>query len=1056
MIERLLRLSLQHRGVVLVAALVVLALGVQRASELPVDVFPDLTAPRTTVVTEATGLAAEEIERLVTYPIEAAVHGTTGVRRVRSASAPGISVVWIEFDWDTPQNLARQRVTERLQQLGGALPAEASAPSLAPDASVMGEIAFVALTSDRAAPMELRRIGEAEVRRRLLAVEGVAQVVAIGGDERQIHVLADPERLQRAGLTLTDLVEAVRRGSRSAPGGFLVERGQESVIRVLGRAGAFDELEQIVIGVQEGQPVRVRDVADVAVGAAPARGAASYKAQPAVMLSVVKQPRADTRSTTSRVEKALDELGAGLAARGVAVHRDVFRQQDFIDTAISNVLTVLRDGAILVVLVLLVFLWSLRPTLISAIAIPLSLVVTALALDLLGLRIDTMTLGGLAIAIGELVDDAIVDVDNVVRRLRDRAALPEGERASVRSTVLEASREIRSSIVSATYIIVLVFAPLLLLEGLEGRLLRPLAIAYTVAILASLVVAVTVTPVLCSLLLPSGVARADGREPPVLRWIGRGYAPALSAALRHPSRVAVAAFALVLAGGAGFLGLGRAFLPEFNEGSLTINMVLEPGTALAESDALAAMAERALLADPGVVAVGRRTGRAERDEHVLGVETSELEVRLRADDPRTKEALLADVRERLRVVPGAFFTIGQPISHRIEHMISGQRAALSIKVFGPDLGSIRRVAADVERVARTVPALADVGAEPVVEVPQVTVQIDPHGAATYGWSPGVAAAEIATALWGEVAGHIVEEGAATEIVVKAAARPEDLDALGRVGIPTRSGAVAPVAALAEVRRDLGPNVVLRENLERRVVVTANVAGGDLRAAYEETRRRIDAGVSTPEGVRIELAGQFEREAAAGRRLLVLGFLVVLAIAAIVAMTLGSVRRAVIVLANLPLALVGGVLGVYFAGGVLSVATTIGFITLFGIATRNGILLATRTGELERQGVAWRAAVESAARERLAPILMTAVTAALGLLPLALALGRPGSEIQAPMALVILCGLTTSTLLNMVVVPALLLRWGAGRELQLQRPDAPSSPLVAAAERVIPPPGGPPP
>ena len=1024
MIERLLRLSLRHRWLVLGLAVGLLIVGAYRSVRMPVDVFPDLTAPRVTVVTESTGMAPEEVERLISQPIETAVNGASGVRRVRSGSAPGISIVWVEFDWNTTTAEARQRVAERLQGIENSLPPEASPPSLAPASSVMGEIAFVALTSERASAIELRRAADVDVRRRLLAVEGVSQVVAIGGDEKQYQVIADPHRLERHRLTLADLVSALEAGSLNAPGGYVVDRGQESVVRILGRAHGVADLEAIVVAIRDGVSVRVRDIASVRVGAAVSRGAASYRARPAVILSIVKQPDADTVSTTRRVELALDVLERELRPKAIRVHRDVFRQQDFIDTAIANVVRVMRDGAVLVTLVLLLFLWSIRPTLISLVAIPLSLVTAVLALDLAGLTIDTMTLGGLAIAVGELVDDAIVDVENVMRRLRERNSVAAEERHSIFDTVLHASLEIRSSIVSATYVLMLVFVPLLLLEGLEGRLLRPLAISYLVAVFASLVVAVTVTPVLCTFLLPKAVERRGAREPPFMAWLSRRYEPVLAFSLRHSSVVIASSFVLVIGAGAALLGAGRSFLPEFNEGSLTINMVLRPGTPLLESDSLAKLAERALLADPGVVTVGRRTGRAERDEHVLGVETSEFEAKLKPEDLRTKEQLFADIRERLRVVPGAQFEIGQPISHRIEHMISGQRSMLSIKVFGADLRQLRRVAGEVRSTIADVPGLVDVGVEQIVDIPQLVVRVDAQAASNYGLSAGQAASTISTALWGKTPGAVYEDGTTTDVVVKYDAKVlENAEDLRRTVVPTPVGAVVPVSALADVRPGSGPNYILRENVERRVVVTANVAKRDTRSAFEEVRSRIQKTVKLPGGTRIEYAGQFEREEAAGLRLLLFGGLSVLGIALIVGTTLGSLRRALIVLANLPLALAGGVVGVYLAGGVLSVATTIGFITLFGIATRNGILLATRTRDLELDGGERIEAVSRAARERLSPILMTALTAALGLLPLALALGRPGSEIQAPMALVILTGLTSSTLLNMVVVPALLARWG---------------------------------
>ena len=1026
MIERLLALSLRHRWLVLGAAAALVATGFYRTTAMPVDVFPDLTAPRVTVVTESTGLAAEEVERLITFPIETAVNGTAGLRRVRSASAPGISLVWAEFDWSTERTVARQRVTERLQSVAGSLPPEASAPLLAPASSVMGEIAFIAMTSATVSPLELRRIADVEVRRRLLATGGVSQVVAIGGEVKQYQVLVDPLRVERYGLTLAEVADAVARGSRTAPGGYVVDRGRESVVRVLGRAHGVADLEALVVASRGGVPVTVRDVAEVRVGPAVARGAASYRAGPAVLLSVIKQPEAGTVATTRRMEQALDALAADLGPRGVELHRDVFRQQDFIDTAIANLVEVLRDGAALVIAVLFVFLWSLRPTVISVLAIPLSLLAAVLVLDLAGFTIDTMTLGGLAIAIGELVDDAIVDVENVARRLRERLAQPKDERRPVIETVFRASVEIRSAIVSATFVLMLVFVPLLLLEGLEGRMLRPLAISYLVAIFASLVVAVTVTPVLCTFLLPRGVERRGGGEPPFLGLLGRAYQPVLNASLRHPVLVVAGAGLVVAAGLVSFAGLGRSLLPEFNEGSLNISMVLEPGTSLDQSDALATMAERALLADPGVLCVGRRTGRAERDEHVLGVETSELEVRLKPDDPRTREQVFADIRERLKAVPGAHFTLGQPISHRIEHMISGQRSGLSIKVFGDDLRQLRRVAEAVRAAAEGTPGLVDLGVEQIVDIPQVVVRIDARAASTYGMSAGVAADAVGLALWGTVPGYIYEDGAATEVVVR---YPHDaladIDAVRNTRIPTPSGALVPVRAVADVERGSGPNYVLRENVERRMVVTANTAGRDIGSVYADARRRIDERVTLPDGVRIEYAGQFERERAAGRRLLLFGGLAVVGIGLIVGTTLQSARRALIVLANLPLALAGGVVGVYLSGGVLSVATTIGFITLFGIATRNGILLATRARDLEVEGTPREQAVARAARERLAPILMTAVTAALGLLPLGLALGRPGSEIQAPMALVILTGLVSSTALNMVLIPALLARWGGG-------------------------------
>jgi CzcA family heavy metal efflux pump len=1040
-IGRLITFSLQHPVATVVGAAGLLVWALVRGAEMPMDVFPDLTAPRVTVVTESPGRATQEIERLIGFPIQAALTGVPGVERLRSASSPGLSVVHADFGWEVDPATARQRVVERLQGLTTPLPPGTSAPLLAPASSVMGEIAFVALSGPSLHPRELRRLAEAEVKPRILALAGVSQVLVHGGEVKQLAVLADPYRMADYGLTLADLVAALEHASHDLPGGVLVDGGQQSVVRVLGRARDADEVAAIPIADRPHGPVRVRDVARVEVASARPVGTASAQGTPAVMLAVVKQPEADTRRTTTRLDELLAVLEPELAQAGAILHRDIFRQQDFIDTALANVIEVLRDGAILVVLVLFIFLGRIRPTLISALAIPLSLGAAVGVLGLLGLALDTMTLGGLAIAIGELVDDAIVDVENVERRLREREALEAEKRPTVFETVLAASTEVRSSIVSATAVIMLVFAPLLVLESLEGRLLRPLAIAYLLAVGASLVVAVTITPALAYLLLPWRRRTTGAREPLAMRLIGAAYRPILERVVRWPVAAMLLSVALMGGGVAGLLGVGRAFLPEFNEGSLTIQMVLRPGASLSDSDALAGLAEQALLMDPGVVSVGRRTGRAERDEHALGPEMSELEVRVRPHDTRTREALFLDLRERLKSVSGAEFTLGQPISHRIEHLLSGQRAALTIKLFGERLDDLRRAAEDVEEALEGTPGLVDLAVEPVVDIPQVDVAVDAGAAALYGLSSGEAATAVSAALLGVTATRLPQGRSLTEVVVKADPRQGGgLDGLGQVWIPTPGGVLARLESVARITPTRGPNYLPREDGQQRIVVTANVAGADSGRVFDAVRARIDA-LQLPEGVRHAYAGTLEREAGALRTLWILGALVVVAIGFIVAATLKSARRALIVLVNLPLALAGGVVGVHLAGGVLSVATLIGFIALFGIATRNGILLATRMRDLELAGAERTRAAIQAARERLAPILMTAVTAALGLLPLGLGLGRPGSEIQAPMALVILGGLATSTVLNMLVVPALLARWGgttmpniAPTGLPLLRPD----------------------
>ncbi len=1027
MIESILKASLRHPWVVLGIAVAMMTIGGYRALEMPIDIFPDLTAPRVTVVTEVTGMASEEVETLVTFPIEAAVNGAPGVRRVRSASAPGISIVWVEFDWDTTDTVARQRVTERLQGALGTLPPQAES-ILAPPSSVMGDIVFIALSSDTVDPLELRRIAKVRVRRRLLAVRGVANVVPLGGLEREYQIILDPHSLERYRLSAEDVVSAVAHGSRNAPGGYVVSRGQESVVRVLGRAEDESDIENVVVTTRGETAVRVTHLGEVRVGAAVRRGTGSYRGEPAIVMNVAKQPGADTVATTERVDRALDALEVELADEGITLHRDLFKQMDFISLAIDNLLEVLRDGAILVIVVLMVFLWSVRPTIISALAIPLSLLAAILALDGLDMTLDTMTLGGLAIAIGALVDDAIVDVENVVRRLRERAALPEGERASIVKTVLDASIEVRTAIVSATIVLVLVFLPLLFLEGLEGRLLRPLGVAYLIAIGASLVVAITVTPVLCLLLLPRGVEEAGSDEPPTMRFMVRLYEPALAFFIRKPRLVAGGAALVLVLGAVGILGMGHAFLPPWNEGGLTIELMTQPGTSLSQSDQLAAMAEHNLLEDPAVLSTSRRTGRAERDEHVMGVEASEIEVRLTRDDPRSREQLLADIRERLDAVPGLQYDVGQPISHRIAHMISGQRSAIAIKVVGDDLELLRRSAERVRDVISDVDGVVDLRVEQIVDIPQVVVRVDADAAALYGLSAGEAADAVGTALWGSVAGHVYEDGTATEIRVRYGdTARSDLEAVRRALLPTPSGALVPVSAVADVHRDVGPNYVMREDVQRRVIVSANAAGRDLGSVVADVQRVVREEADLPDGVHVEYAGELESERAALGQLGLLGVLALLGIALVVGTTLRSGRRALIVLLNLPLALVGGVIGVYASGGILTVASVIGFIALFGIATRNGILLATRARDLELEGVERFAAVERASKERLAPILMTAVTAALGLLPLALAMGEPGSEIQAPMAVVILFGLATSTALNMIVVPPLIARWGGKTE-----------------------------
>ncbi|GMV44392.1 MAG: multidrug transporter AcrB [Myxococcales bacterium] len=1025
MLDGVIRWALGNRAVVLACALGVLGWGAWEASRMPVDVFPDLTAPTVTVLAEAHGMAPREVESQVTFPIEAALNGASGVRRVRSSTSVGIAVVWVEFEWGVDIFRARQVVSEKLQLVRDALPPELPPPVLAPVSSIMGEILFIALTSDTHTPMELRTAADWTLRRRLLAVPGVSQVVPIGGEQRQLQVVLRPDRLAAHGLTGEDVVTSLRATNENTSAGFVTDGGQEHLVEAVGRVHRAEDLEETLVAMR-GEPVLVRDVAHVGEGAAPRRGTGAFNGRPAVIVGIQKQPDANTLLLTARIDQALDDVARTLPP-GMKIERHIFRQAEFIEVAVDNVATALRDGAILVVVIVLAFLASGRATAITALAIPLSLVVAVLVMRALGESINTMTLGGMAIAVGALVDDAIIDVENVVRRLHENLALPPPERRSSLSVVLHASREIRSSIAFATLIIVLVFLPLFFLSGVEGRLLRPLGLAYVISLGASLVIALTVTPALASLWLPRSHAVSRAREPWLIRALKRAYAPSLRLALRWWRTLALVSAAL-LAGSVWALGhAGRSFLPDFDEGTLTISVVTLPGTSLDESDALGRMVDELLLEQPEVVAVARRTGRAELDEHAQGVNAAEIDVRLRLLD-RPKEALLQELRERLTLVPGASVVIGQPISHRIDHMLSGTRAAVAVKIFGPDLYELRRLAAEMRAVMADVRGVVDLAVEEQSDIPLVTARLRRPEIARHGLRVQDVAHALETAFGGRVVGKVLEDQAAFDLVVRAGGSPSEVDTVGDTLIPTPAGAQVPLRALANVDRDLGPSAISREGGQRKIVVMCNVAGRDLRGVVDDIRARVTDRVALDSGYHVEYGGQFESAAEASRTLLVVGAGVVAGVFLLLFAALGSGRDAALVMVNLPLALIGGVAGVFVSGGVLSVASIIGFITLFGIATRNGIMMLAHIRHLvqEEQVTDPFEAVRRGAMERLAPILMTALASGLGLLPLALAGGEPGSEIQTPMALVILCGLVSSTFLNMVVVPALALRFGSVR------------------------------
>ena len=1025
--KRLIEWSIAHHRLVLAFSLLLAAAGVWTVRDMPVDVFPDLTAPTVTILTEGRGMAPEEMETLVTFPLEAAMNGASGVRRVRSATAVGIAVVWVEFDWGTDIFQARQVVAEKLALASGALPPQIERPVLAPVSSIMGEILFFAISSDTDDPLALRTVADTVVRRRLLAVAGVSQVTPIGGAERQFQVIAHPDQLRANNIRVNELLDAVRGASQNTSAGVYVEGPQEFVLQTIGRARTPQEIGDSVIALRGDRSVLIRDIADVREGAALKRGEGSRNGKPAVIVGVQKQPGANTVELTARLDRELDALQRDLP-RGMTIDRRIFRQADFIDVAVRNVRNALRDGGLLVVAIVILFLANMRAAAITLTAMPLSIATAILVMRAFGVTINTMTLGGLAIAIGALVDDAIIDVENVVRRLRENARRPVEEQVPAATVVRDATIEIRTSIVFATVIIVLVFLPIFGLTGVEGRLLAPLAFAYIVALLASLVVAIVVTPALCFAFLPGARSILSGHDGWLATTVRNRFVKDLPRALDHPRLVMAASAALLVAAIGGLSLMGRAFLPEFHEGSLTVQANTLPGTSLAKSDEIGRRVERILLDQPEVVATARRTGRAEFDEHVQGVEAAEIDVGLR-DGDRPRDALLAELRRGFSTLPGTNVTIGQPISHRIDHMLSGTRANIAVKVFGDDLPTLRRLGERVRAVVAAVPGAVDVSLEQQMDVPVVRFVLNRPAIARYGLRADDVAEAVETSFAGTTVGRIFDRATAFDLVVKFDPSSQaDFERLGDLPIDTPNGGPVPIRVLADVRREQGPNMILRENVQRRIVISSNVAGRDLGSVVDDMRRAVAQSVSMPPGYRVEYGGQFESAGSATERLLLSGIAVIVGLFTLLVLAFGRPRDAVLIMLNVPLALIGGVLGVFFAGGVLSVASMIGFITLFGIAARNGIMLVSHIRHLiDEEGITdLREAVERGARERVVPILMTAMAAGLALIPLAVGGGKSGSEIQTPMAIVILFGLMTSTLLNMVVVPTMYLRYGRER------------------------------
>jgi len=1022
--KRLIQWSIDHHGIVIALSVLLLAAGIWTARDMPVDVFPDLTAPTVTILAEGHGMVPEEMESLVTFPIETAMNGASGVRRVRSASAVGIGVIWVEFDWGVDIYIARQLVAERLALVDGTLPPQVEQPILAPISSIMGEILFFALSSDSVDPLTMRTVADTVVRRRLLAVPGVSQVTPIGGEERQFQVVARPEALRANNVSLTELLNAARGASENASAGIHTEGPQEYVLQVIGRTNAVDEIGDSLVAMRGTRPVLIRDVADVREGPAIKRGEGSRNGAPAVIIGVQKQPDANTIEVTALLDRELDVLQGELPL-GITIDRRIFRQADFIQVAVNNVIAALRDGSFLVIAIVLIFLANTRAGAITITAIPLSLAACILVLRAFDVTVNTMTLGGLAIAIGALVDDAIIDVENVVRRLRQNAGRPPEERMAASVVVRDATLEIRTSIVFATVIIVLVFLPIFGLSGVEGRLLTPLAYAYIVALLASLGVAIVVTPALCFAFLPGAASVLRGQEGWLARTLKVRFAGVLPYALDRPRTVAVISVMLFVSAGGAATRFGTAFLPEFQEGSLTITSNTVPGTSLEKSDEIGRRIEQMLLAQPEVVATARRTGRAELDEHIQGVEGAEIDVALR-DSERPREEFLAALRQDFAGLPGTNVAIGQPISHRIDHMLSGTRANIAVKIVGDDLVTLRRLGEGVRDAMEGVDGVADLTLEPQAEIPFIRFVLNRSAIARYGLRVQDVAEAVETSFAGTTVGRIFDRATTFDLVVKLdSASAVDFDRIADLPVDTPLGQTVPIRVLADVRREMGPNMILRENVQRRIVVSSNVSGRDLGSVVEDIQAVVAAEVPMPDGYRVEYGGQFESQESATETLMVLGAAAIAGLFIMLILAFGGVRDALLVMLNLPLALIGGVAGVFLAGGVLSVASIIGFITLFGIATRNGIMLVSHIHHLVREeGVTrLRDAVERAALERVVPILMTALASALALMPLALRGGEAGSEIQTPMAIVILCGLTTSTLLNMFVVPTLYLKYG---------------------------------
>lgn len=1018
MLNKIIRFSLHNRLIVLVAAVALIILGGFTAHNTEVDVFPDLNAPTVVVMTEAKGMAAEEVEQLVTFPIETAVNGATGVRRVRSSSTAGFSVVWVEFDWSTDIYIARQIVSEKLSAMANELPDNVGTPTLGPQSSILGEVLIVGLTADSTSMLDLRTLADWTIRPRLLSIGGVAQVSVLGGDIKEYQILIHPQKMKHFGVSLSDVLNATTGMNQNTNGGTIYEYGNEYIIRGLVSSDNIEDIGDAVVKSTNNIPVTLADIAEVKVGPqTPRLGVASEKGKPAVLMTVTKQPNTGTIELTEKLEDALKDLQKNLPS-DINVSTDVFRQSRFIESSIDNVKTSLYEGAIFVVIVLFLFLANTRTTVISLITLPVSLLVSILVMHYMNLSINTMSLGGLAIAIGSLVDDAIVDVENVWKHLRENRQLPENLRKSTREVVFNASKEVRMPILNSTLIIIASFVPLFYLSGMEGRMLIPLGIAFIVALLASTIVALTLTPVLCSYLLSNkNVSGKEDREAFMATWLKKHYHTALLWALANKKSVLGGSVALFIVAVCMFFTLGHSFLPSFNEGSFTINVSSMPGISLEESDKIGKRAEELLLSIPEIKTVARKTGRAELDEHALGVNVSEIEAPFELMD-RTHKEVLDDIRHRLSAISGANIEIGQPISHRIDAMLSGTQASIAIKLFGDDLNKMFAIGNRIKDEIATVDGIADLNVEQQIERPELTISPKRKLLAKHGITLADFNSFVSVNLGGETVSQVYEDKKSFNLVVRAA--DSDRGSMERIKdlmIDTPDGGKIPLTEVAEVKSTTGPNTINRENVKRKIVVSANASGRDLRSVVNDIQARIDKNIKLPEGYHIEYGGQFESEQSASRTLMLASAVSIVIMFLLLYLQFRNALESGVILLNLPLALIGGIFALCLTTGEVSIPAIIGFISLFGIATRNGMLLISRYNTLQREeGLSLKESIMKGSLDRLNPIVMTALCSALALIPLALRGDLPGNEIQSPMAKVILGGLLTSTFLNAFIVP----------------------------------------